>query len=242
MKMTAAKPLGLTLLVSLLAACGGGGGGDSGLSVSTPYAVGQGYANLLAANRSWTTTGVGSDGRTYTFTLQTQRLADAAFPLTGVTAARVRQTSTVTASSPSPVNSPSTTDSYYSLSTGLLIGTYSPDDGSCSRVTASTALPAQATAGGTGPLTTEAELNGCTSTSAQTATTTSTWSLVAAASANGGAFALLCENASIVGSGTVTSGTAAYCVEIGTDGSLGSRAKLTINVPSLPFSLTATNY
>lgn len=230
------KLLSTTLLVTAFLAGCGGGGGDAGVPGTASYAVAAANHNLLTSGGQWTTTGTGSDGRTYRFTIASQPLPNGVFALTGTTTARAQQTVTFELVGGTSVTTGST--QYFDATTDALIGDYSSDDGICTRTDGNVALPATAAVGSHGTLYTESELSGCNSSSTVVSADTVTWSLE-----NDGGVILMCENsASPYVTGTTANGTIGLCVEINAAGVLGSRARVSVNVPGLPFSLTTKNY
>jgi len=241
MKIRPASPaLGL-LLASLLAGCGGGGSSsDAGIPSTTSYAVGAAYRNFVSATKDITASGTGSDGNRYTFRLQQQPLAAAAFPVTGATASVVRQTVTLTGPGSSGGSSVNT---YYDTGTFAPLGSFDPATGACSRVTGYTALPATANIGATGALSTDVDLSTCSTAAAQTGSTDTRWSLEGARGTDGTSFALLCQSATLAATATSPSSAISICIEISTDGTLGNRLRFYTRISNTPlFELTATNY
>ncbi len=237
-------PAGLTagallITTAFLNGCGGGTL-EAGLPASNTYAVATAFRNSLATSASYSVSGVASNGRTYTLQLSNQPLAAAVFPVTGINAARTRQTSSFTVDGITTVN---TLDHYYDAFSGTPVGTVNLTDGTCTLISPNSVLPVLANVGAVGSLNTETDLAGCTAFSSVNLTVTSTWSIEAARGSDGEPFALLCENVTIPASSGYSAGSSATCLEVNANGSLGSRLRYSVvQAGSSPFSLTAANY
>ncbi|CAN5718854.1 hypothetical protein BH11PSE8_BH11PSE8_35750 [soil metagenome] len=223
------------LFTAFLAGCGGGGG-DSGVPGTASYAVAAANHNLLTVGGQWITTGTGSDGRTYRFTIKSLPLTNGVFALTGTSSARAQQTITFELIGGTSLTTGTT--QYFDAATDALIGDLNTDDGTCTRTDSNVALPATAAIGSQGTLYTESLLSSCSAGATVVESDTVTWSLE-----NDNGVIQMCQNSvSPYDSGTSANGTVALCVEINSAGALGSRARMSINVPGLPLSLTTRNY
>ena len=214
--------LAMLMAAGALSACGGGGG-DAGSTDG--FAAAQAWTNLLAANRSWSLSGSDNYGNTYQITEAIRVGTNGTFPVSGATTRRVFQEESVSLNGGGATTGTNTL--FLDLSSGLPLGSQfvDPEDGSstCSLTSGATLPPATAMLGDQGVLFTAAELNGCTSTSAQTGSTTLRWRLD---TENGINYFCLNE-ANTDSSGSVT---ADMCYEVDTAGTIGSRARLTITM------------
>ena len=219
-----------TLAATVLALAGcGGGGGDSGSTTSFNAAAA--YSNVFTSNRTWTLTGTDNFGVNYQFT-QTFRPASAGtFPVTGVPANRRVIEASVLANGVNVGNTTSTL--YLDPTTGAPIGIQSVEssDGSvsCGRYTSSATPPASAMMGDVGLLATGISLDGCSGSAVPDGSTaTVRWLLTNESGVN-----YFCTNTATVDSGITASEE--QCFEVGTDGSIGSRARLTLtaNIPGV---------
>jgi hypothetical protein len=232
-----ASSLAGAALLSTLAACGGGG--DSGAtpapSSNTTFAVATAYHQVLTTAHSWTVTGQGSDGNTYQIVYALQPGANGTFALTGTAGATQVQTGTITVPGFAPTTTSGT--NYFNATTDASIGFASTSDSGCSRTDSATSLPATAHIGDSGNLETTTDFLTCTVGASVDSTTTTTWSLEV-----DGNVALFCTNESTLDVGASAPLRANTCFEIGSDGSVLGRARLVINDPTGPFTLTARNY
>ena len=210
--------LAATLLV---AACGGGGDAQP----AGPYAVNAALGHLLGSGGSWTMSGSAS-GQPFTLTMAFAPAPAGLFPVNGVFAAQSLQTITIAAAGQS---SSGTLTIYFDAGTRTFFGFQA--DGACSVATANTALPATATAGASGPIFTESDLDGCASTSLAVGTTTSTWSV-----ASDTGVALLCWNLTSKDLSGTVNGTESMCIESATDGTLGTRARFALSAAGVTVS------
>ena len=230
------KLLSTTLLVAAILAGCGGGGSDAGVPGTASYAVAAANHNWLTSGGQWTTTGRGSDGQNYSLTFSSQPLANGVFALTGATTARTQQSLTFAVVGGQSITSGVV--QYFNAATDALIGDFDAGEGSCSRTDTNGVLPATAAIGAGGTLYTESLLASCNPTAAVVSADTVTWSLE-----NDGGVILMCQNSvSPEAAGTTSSGTVGLCVEINGAGALGSRARVSVSLPGLPFSLTTRNY
>ncbi|MEO6745393.1 MAG: hypothetical protein ABIN08_12990 [Caldimonas sp.] len=214
----------------LLAACGGNG--DPTPVTPPAYAADIAQRHLLTGGGSWAMSGTGPTGQAFTITMTFAPLLDAAFPISGAVASLSRQTFTLTQEgTTTDVGGPTF---YFDKSTLSIVGTDN-GDGTCSVATSSAALPSSAAAGANGSLVTRSELNFCASSAGSVGITTTRWSIETDAG-----IALLCWNSTVTDAIGSVIETDSRCVEIGTDGSLGRRARLTITVVGL--TIAARNF
>lgn len=215
-----------TLAATVLALAGcGGGGGDSGSTTSFNAAAA--FNNLYASNRSWNLTGTDNFGINYQIGLAHRPGTAGTYPVTGVPANRRFIDETVVANGVSFGTVSSTL--FLDPATGTPIGTQSvaSTDGSvsCSRFSATGAPPTAALVGDTGVLGTGFALDGCTSTAFQVGSATLNWSMLAESG-----ITYFCISSTEVESGTRS--VEEQCFEVATDGSIGTRARLSVLVTS----------
>jgi len=221
----------LLVLMAALSGCGGGSdGGDT-----TSYAWAQGVRNLFSANRSWTVTGKGSDGASYTTTLSYTASGNGAFPVTGELAARALQRFTMTSGGSTVIDDSSTL--FYRDANLTLVG-LDNGDGRCTVATASKAVPASGRMGANmGTYASANALANCVDATALNGLDVYGWSLQIESGVT-----LLCQdNAFYDASGKVAQGSESDCVGINPDGSLNGHARITIH-QSNGWSWTGRNY
>ena len=221
----------LLILIAALSGCGGGtDAGDN-----TTYAWAQGVRNLFSANRSWTVTGTGSDGASYTTTLSYAASGNGAFPVTGELAARALQRFKMTSGSSTVIDDSSTL--FYRESNLTLVG-LDNGDGSCTVATASKAVPTSGRMGANmGTYASANALANCVDDTAVNGLDLYGWSLQIERGVT-----LLCQdNAFYDASGKVAQGSESDCVGINPDGSLNGNARITIHQAN-GWSWTGRNY
>jgi hypothetical protein len=217
-----------------LTACGGGGGDPfvpSVPSLEDAYDITRILFILLTGTGSYTVGGVGSDGALYEMTIRFEPDSDSFFPFTGLPGARSNKT--VTLKRNGVVVTTVTDTTHYDRNTLTVHGS-SSSDGSCSLVTSSTAPPSSAAPGSGGTLDTSTDYAGCSSGAAARGSTTRTWSIETEALT-----VYFCSHETsrdLAGSVTATE---SVCLQVGRDGSLGSKARVTRLMPGS--SLTARN-
>jgi len=214
----------------LLAACGGGGGDPPPPPPPTTVAVAAANGHLLTETHSWSTTGTGSDGVNYKFTLTTSPLQATAFPATGTMAARSLQTFTIEAQG---VAATGAQTFYFDPATLAFVGTEYAD-GSCAITTTDTPLPGSAAVGASGPSFRQTRHAVCSSNASVTGTFANDWSLV-----REGATTLLCWTLTAQPAGG-TPATLAECVGVAGDGVLGPEARITLSGDGM--SIVTRNY
>jgi hypothetical protein len=212
----------------LLAACGGGGS-DQAQSAG-PYAVSAALDHLLVTGGSWTMSG-SANGQSFTLTMAFAPGPAGLFPVNGAFTAQSLQTITVVMAGQS--NS-GTQTIYFDAGTRTFIGLQA--DGTCALATANTALPATAAVGVSGPIFSQSDLDGCTSSSAAVGTTTNTWSVVSDTG-----IALLCWDLTAKDLSGTVNGTESMCIQTAADGTLGAKARLSITAPGL-ITISARNF
>lgn len=211
----------------LLAACGGGGDAPP---AEAAYAVNAAQRHLLTDGGSWTMNGTGPNGQAFTITMTFAPLTAGPFALNGSTAARSLQTIIVQAAGQSDSEAQTV---YFDPVNLAFVGAES--NGTCSISTSSAALPTSAAVGGSGAFYSGRDLDGCTGASSTVGTTTATWSLEADTGV-----VLLCWNLVAKDAVRALDSTQSNCVEIATDGSLGTRARFAVS--ALGISITARNF
>jgi hypothetical protein len=211
----------------VLVACGGGGGGGGGGS-STTYDVAAAYQNLLTTTTHWDLTGTDSLGLAWTIRLDGAPQPNGTFPLTGEAAGRLAFTVSATAAG---VSESGTSTYYYNSSSPAreLIGLALPD-GTCVRTSTFTVPPAAASVGSSGPLAAMTAYASCTAGAPAMGTADYRWSLL-----SDGGVVLFCLTSSDGGGVSEED-----CLEAGTDGALGTRARVTLTAPG--YQLVAKNY
>lgn len=202
---------------ALLAACGGGGDDDAGIPANTPFDTRAAMANLLRSGGAWTLAGRANDNFVYEVSLAFTPASGAAFPLTGQSLARTLQQSTIRQGG-STVGSDQT-EVFYDASSGALVGTRD-GDGACSAVTVTGTLPTDAFVGEEGPYYSTVDYANCSVGTAISQSATR-WSV----QQNGGR-AYFCL--------TTTASDNSYreidCLQIASNGALGSRARVRFEV------------
>lgn len=206
----------------LLAGCGGGG--DDGSGSPQDYAVRAAMGQWLTEAHSWVVTGIGSSGKSYTVNIAFAPMAPAPIPIVGGVAARSQQTFAATIDGATFEGALT----YYFDAATLTFAASDNGTGGCSVATATTALPASARVGATGPVSTDSNYDGCTSGAAVVSTATNTWSLESTTEV-----VLLCLKQAVLDLAGASIATQSTCVEIAPDGSLGSKARLVVSAVGL---------
>jgi hypothetical protein len=215
-----------------MAGCGGGGGGSDPPPPPGHYAVGAALGHLLKDGGSWTMVGSGPGGQPTTIGVAFVPATPGPFTQTGATGARTFETTTVSASGASASG---TATFYFDASSLAFQGI--DFEGQCSLVTSNTAVPASADPGASGALFDESDFDNCAGGTSATGTTANTWSLEA-----DGDVMLLCWNQLAHDLLGVTTGNGAFCIEVGTDGTLGSRARYSAFDVATGLSFSARNF
>jgi len=234
------------LNAAVLAACGGGGGPPGGAAPPPPpaasFSVNTAWRNVLTSTRSWTVSGTASDGLDYVLTIQMQANASSLFAPLGASYPH-SDVAVQLAQGGSSVNS-GLNQSYYDAGTFMVVGTANSLNvvggaiTSCSIATSASVPPTTATVGGTGPLDTLDQYASCLppAQSTKVGTSTTTWSLETD-SVTG--LTYFCVNSTVVGNTGALFATESDCLEVSTDGALGTHAR--IGVAQGGFTLTARN-
>jgi hypothetical protein len=218
------------LTAALLAACGGNG--DPTSVAAEQYAVNSAERNLLISGGSWILNGTGPTGQTFSITMELRPMPDAAFPIGGAVSSLIRENLSL-------VQAGVTTDMggatlYFDRGSLAIVGVDN-GDGSCAVATANAAPPSTAVVGTSGPLLTRSELNLCASTAGVVGTTTTNWSIESDTG-----IALLCWNSTARDATASIIETDSSCIQIAPDGSLGTKARLTVT--ALGVTLAARNF
>jgi hypothetical protein len=240
----AKQQLVVALAAAVLTACGGGGGDAGGgppppppppPPAPTSINAALAWRNFLVTTQSWTVTGVGSDGQTYTLGLVLTPGPNQMFPVNGLTYAtseselslRIGNLGVLTA----------TSVSYFDSTSYILAGTRNienADPATCSVATASTVPPGSAAIGTSGALQTFNDLNGCLTNSPSAGSSTTTWSVE---SENNVTF--FCQNTRFRNTSGAETASGSTCVQSAADGTLGAKARISMTQPG--FTLTARN-
>jgi hypothetical protein len=243
-------------LAGFLTACGGGGGGGGdggGTPAPAPGApappapapgapappspdsfdVGAAWRNFLTTSNNWSVAGEADNGSNYTVDLTTTPGNPATF--SGITYATTTTTALL-ALEGLPIGR---TDSvtYFDADTYVAAGTsniVNAESETCSAAVSSDMPPSAAEVGDSGPLQTLEDLDGCETNSAQTGTTVTTWSLEEEAGAT-----FFCLNTVARELDDTVEFTESDCFEVDQDGTLGDKARITLEQPG--FNLVATN-
>jgi hypothetical protein len=161
-------------LVALLAACGGS---DDTTPPTQDHDVRAAWRNVLAGRHTWTARGTGSDGRTYTVTIDAGPAPDSAFPVTGVTAAHSLAQLTTEAGGTVATG---TQETWYDGATLQVIGMRHALTGAtpaCDVAVASSTPPTAAKVNTSGPLADLDERSGCGASFPRVGTLQLAWSL-----------------------------------------------------------------
>jgi hypothetical protein len=216
---------------ALLSACGGGDD-DSGTSPFIPptdeFAVLAGWQNLLTVGGTWELSGVGSDGASYEATIKIAPAAAAVFPPSGESFARTTVLASVSRNG--VLDSASTLEYFRDVDLRVQAARRTIEGTvTCAQTTASALPLTVAKIPASGPLATMDNLSPCVLGGVVDGTTTITWSLEFERG-----IVLLCLNSEAVDllTGQAT-GRESDCIQIATDGTLGSRARVTIVVSGL---------
>lgn len=211
----------------LMSACGGDGDAPPVL-----VSVAAAQRHLLVDGGSWTLTGTDPNGASYTMSVAFVPLAPDTTIVSGASYPRVQQTfAIVQDGTVAPGGGPT----YWFDATSLAIVQSDNDDGTCSLATSNTSMPASASVGASGSLYALSDLDGCTGSASSVGSTTATWSLERDSDV-----VLLCSNATSKDMSGAAVATLAVCVQTGNDGSIGSKARVTIT--ALGLSTTARNF
>jgi len=223
----------------LLAGCGGGGGDSGVIPPTTDFNARAAWQNLLLTGGTWVVSGTGSNGAAYEATLAIAAVAgaDAVFPPSGNSYARTTITSTLKQNGVSL----GTGVNEYFRDAGLLVqairGTPPGSAPSCAQATASALPPTAAKVNASGALMTLNDLTSCAAGALANGTETATWSIEFER-----AFVFLCLNSTSRDTTNQVTSTENDCVQIVEDGTLGTRARVTINFPNPAFNLVARNF
>jgi len=238
--MRARRSVWTALLAALLAGCGGGGSssGDGGFKPpGDDIDARAAWENLLTTTRTWVVSGTASDGFSYTASISVAPGGALEFPVTGNTAARSIASIVLTRGA-TTVDS-RIAETFFDAATGFVVGLRHTIDGVgtfCSSATSAAVPPDAAELGSSGPLFTIDELDGCLASSAKLGTATQTWS-VEFESETG--ITYFCTNATEQNLSGAVIATESDCIEVGADGSLGDKARVTVS--SAGFTLVARN-
>lgn len=232
----------VALSASVLAACGGGGGDAGGgpppppPPAPTSINAAMAWRNFVTTSQSWSVTGLGSDGQTYTLGLVLTPGGTQMFPVNG------NNYATTTASVQLRIGNlavqSSNSISYFDGSTFVLAGTRNtvpPSPSTCSVATAATVPPTSAAIGASGALHTFNDLNGCLNSSPSEGSSTTTWSVESESG-----ITYFCLNTTSRNLNGLVESTEADCVQAAADGTLGAKVRVTLT-QSGGFTLTARN-
>ncbi|HSV69312.1 MAG TPA: hypothetical protein VLI72_04320 [Methylibium sp.] len=210
---------GLAFATLTAAGCGGGGGGDDP-PPNGPYDVAAAWQNSQTTAHGYTVSAT-TGGQTLTLAVQATPAGDSTYPRTGAAAKRVDLSASASVNGGTPVTS---TAAVYYTGSANVIG-YATDGG-CGDVTTLLPLPTNATIGASGTLYSVTTYSDCTLGGTNVVgTTAATWSLEVDSGV-----VLFCVGTADSESGTLVL-TTKECLEIGQNGSLGARARVTLTVP-----------
>ena len=221
MNHTVRAACGLAFATLIAAGCGGGGGDDGeDPPPNGPYDVAAAWRNSQTTAHGYTVSGsVG--GQTLTLAVQATPAGASTYPRTGASANRVDLSATARVNNGTPAT---TTASIYYTGTANVIG-YTTD-GACGDVTTLLPLPSNATIGAGGTLYSMTTYSDCTpGGSTVVGTTAATWTIEVDSNV-----VLFCVSTADSESGTLLL-TTKECLEIGQNGALRDRARVTITVP-----------
>lgn len=219
-----------TLAAALLAACGGGSDSDAGAPANTTYNVRAAWQQLMGSGGSWTVAGTGNDNLPYQIALSYTPAGRGTFALDNQ--AHDVTTQVLTLRQGGNSSDTVTQSVYHDLSTATPVGTRV--EGECSLAAVADALPTAARAGEAGRFFRLTDYDGCT-----TATAVGVADISWSVERNGG-LAYYCLTTRYVTAG----GLEIECIEaVGTDGRLGSRARVRYEIPvgGVTFVVDATN-
>jgi hypothetical protein len=239
-RLRARYPVRAALGAAFAALLGGcGGGDDAGPPITDPFAVGAAWRNVLAADTSFTLSGIGSDNASYTLFVALEPAAAGVYPLTGELGERGVQTTQLVQNG--VAFAPTTTVQFYDPGFAALLGVTS-DAGECATVIDNGVLPAAATVGSSGPLYSAISYDRCDAGAVEIGSVASSWSIETEAG-----IVFFCNNATQFDVAGNDTGSESDCIQIAVDGTLGPLARVTVAVPSsatVPggFTLIARNY
>ena len=219
---------GMLVMVAGMAGVGGcGGGGSDGEPVFTPpddaFDVAAAWHELLTTTRTWAASGVGTDGRTYTLTLDTAPGGNDVFPVTGEGAARA---DAVVSSTVDGVPAQGVQQTYYDPGTLAILGLRNDVTGwetTCDVSTTIGTPPSAAKVNENGLLASLDLLDGCRADSGLLGTIELRWSLEFETGTT--YFCLASTERST--SGQVLS-VESDCLQVAPDGTLGTKMRVTV--------------
>jgi hypothetical protein len=231
--MTSLRRAAACACLGSLAACGGGGSDAGAPPAATTINAAAAWQNLLTSGHSWTVSGTGSDGNSYEFAITVTPSGAATFPVSGATtslssaALSIKQNGTLVASGVSETYFDSTlhTVGYRNVESTAT---------TCELAVSPGVPPTVAAIGASGPIDQTTQLDGCSATSTATGSGTDTWSVEAS-----GGITYFCTNSSEQDASSSSATTEADCFEVDADGTLGSKARVTITGSGV--SVTASN-
>ncbi len=203
--------------LSLLAGCGGGG--DSTPVVS--YNVQAAFKNLPAAQRSFTLGGTATNGAALTLTWTITPVGASVFPLSNTASQRVDSSIVIRTASTELVNG--SQQSHFGAAM-LALGSVRPD-GSCSQ-SDNLPMPTAAALNAVGKLGDSTVFATCSTSAPVINRIAGDWLLQQL-----GGMVFLCANTQLLdAAGTTTVSRETDCIEIAPDGTVGSHARLTLDV------------
>lgn len=206
--------------VSLLVACGGGGSD----APAGPFNVAAAWQNALTTQRTYHAS-ASVDGNTISLDMQIQPLAASTYPPSGVATSRVDQTVIARINGGNDV-----TDHVVVHYTGdaNVIG-HVNDDGTCSDVTTNLPLPTAADMGAHGSLYRAIDHADCSGGAATGSGTEADWLLQSEQGVD-----YFCVYTTEEDTNGALIGRVNECVEVHPDGTLGSRVRVTVEIPGEP--------
>jgi hypothetical protein len=196
--------------------------------------VGNAWHNLLTVTASWQTNWTTPDGRKWVFTVSTAAGPVSTFALTGASGSTTLQTSSFSVDG---VSGGSVTQTLFRNGDALF--GIDHGDGGCSTVAPLAFGPPSGTAaiGNWADLGASEDYNTCSPQAASDGTTRNMWSL----QKDGADISFFCISALSKDASGQSIGDEEDCIEVWGDGTLGRRAKITINIPGVP-TITSRNF
>ncbi|MEY8688613.1 MAG: hypothetical protein AB9M53_01870 [Leptothrix sp. (in: b-proteobacteria)] len=223
------------VVAASIAACGGGGSGGNSTdpNIGVTFQIRAAQVNSINTAKSYTMTGTGNDGKAYSITLSRTPGGTGVFPGDGQTYARAGASVVIRQDGVAITNSNAI--GYYDAATSLAVGVVD-SSGACLIPQQGIPVPLTAKVGDAGSAGTATQYSSCVQGRTTVGTYTASWSMESDAG-----IALLCNTSTFNNTVQGSSITQTQCFEIGADGSLKDRAKITLSVIG-SFSVTAKNY
>jgi hypothetical protein len=215
----------LLAAMAVLSACGGGGGSSS----ATTYNLDAASSNLKASAHSFTLMATATNGAALTLVWHIAPFGPGVFPLTDTAGQRVDSSVVITSGGLELVNG-SQQSFFDSSHKGL--GSVLPD-GSCTKADDKTS-PTDAVPGSSGDLGTDLIYRTCSLSAPVTGSLVATWSL----EQKSFDAVYLCANTRQLDAAGSEVSRESDCVEVAPDGSIGTRARVTVKVQGVVLTFT----